>query len=234
MSGALAKHPSDLRRYAPARFAWFLECVRNLADARAQEQARGGAAAASKLLAEQAERNASAARASLLETLDELVDGNDAEEKSLAASTGSADRPDRVVASIASLAAFARGWLARGDDTSKTLVASVGLTLAEVESAEKAGEALAAATAGTTMDGKVVSRDTPPINRAEGRLLYEMKAAMRIFGSANARNKDIPKLSPGAATRSILAPRSAGKAGKETAQEQPAKDASVQGAPGGE
>jgi hypothetical protein len=211
MSGALSKHPMALRRYSPARFAWFLECIAGLSDARAQQETRGGAVATSKLLAEQAQRTALASREALFETLEELVDGNADEEKALRTAAGTTESPDKIGASITALAQLARGWLGRKDGSSKALVEAVGLTLAEVESAESARAALASATAGATMEGRLTPRDTPPVNRAEGRLLCEMKAAMRVFARANARSRDVPKLVPGPATRGVLAPR-AGKA----------------------
>ncbi len=46
--------------------------------------------------------------------------------------------------------------------------------------------------------------DTPPVNRAEGRVLLEMRHAMAEFARANALNKSVPKLVPGAGTRSVL------------------------------
>jgi hypothetical protein len=212
MDKALRKHPAALRRYSRARFAWFLSCARALDAARAEQQGRGGAAAASKARAQQAEAAALAARADLFETLEELADGNDHDQEALSAAAGTADRPDRIAASLRSLAALGREWLARDGAAAKELAMSVGLSAAEIDTAEAAAEALDAAGAGATLEGRVVVNDTPPVNRVEGRLLLEMKAAMRVFARANARNKDIPRLVPGAGTRHVLAPRA--KAGK--------------------
>jgi len=224
MAKALKTHAAPLRRYSLGRFAWFLECVRALADARELQRVEGSGAIASKLHVEQAQRVALTAREDLLETLGELTDGNEHEQETLAAAAGTTERPDRIVASLGSLAKLARGWLNRKDDASNELVQSVGLTFAEVESAERAAENLAAATADKTVEGRVVTRDTPAINRVEGRLLWEMKAASRIFARANARNKEVPKLVPGPATRNVLAPRAA-KAQKDGATGDAAKGA---------
>lgn len=229
MAKALKNHPATLRRYSTARFAWFLACVRALADARELQRTQGGGALASRAQAEKSEKAALAARNDLLETLEELTDGNAPEQKILTAATGMADRPDRIVLSIGSLAKLARDWLNRSDGASIELVQSVGLTLAEVESTEKAAEELAAATADKTMEGRVTTRDTPAINRVEGRLLCEMKAAARIFARANTRNKEVPKLVPGEATRNVLAPR-AGKAPKDAGNGEPVNGATGTGA----
>ncbi len=207
MDKALRKHPGALRRYGRARFGWFLECTGALAEARAEQQGRGGAAAASKALALKAESAALTARADLLETLDELADGNPQDQAALSAAIGSTDRPDRIVASLHSLVTLARSWLARDSATFKALADSIGFSSAEIDAAHAAAEALAEATAGATLEGRIVPRDTPPVNRVEGRLLLEMKAAMRIFGSANARTNDVPRLVPGPGTRHVLAPK---------------------------
>jgi hypothetical protein len=219
MAKALKAHPAALRRYSPARFSWFLSCISALIEARALQSAGGSAAAEKKVLLAQAEVRAREARKELLATLSELCDGNDAEEQRLAEAAGTADTPSRVIASITALAAFGRGWVERSDEMGKELVASVGLTLAEVEEAEATAEGLSKAGAEKTLEGRVIPRDTPPVNRAEGRVLLEMKAAMRVFASANERNTDIPKLTPQDATRAVLAPKAPKK------QSQPALEA---------
>ncbi len=66
-------------------------------------------------------------------------------------------------------------------------------------------------------------RDLPAVNRAEGRVLLEMRGAMRIFAKANEKSRDVPRLVPGKATRAVLAPRIATNKGKgEPAVEPPA------------
>jgi hypothetical protein len=222
MGKALKAHPDALRRYSPERFAWYLACARALADARAVQEAKGDTAAARRAQVAKAEKTALDARRELLETLEELVDGDDAEEKALAVAAGTTEGSDRIVASITALATLARAWLGRTEPHAKELVKAAGLHLAEVEAAEAAGEALAAASADKTMEGRVNPRDTPPVNRAEGRMLLEMKAAMRVFARANERNKDVPKLVPGEATRHVLAPRQAKSKANETAPAVPA------------
>lgn len=208
MDKALRKHPNVLRRYGRVRFAWFLACAEALEAARAEQEGRGGAAAASKAAAAKAQAAALAARSDLVETLEELADGNGDDEAALARALGVTDRPDRLVASLRALAGLARGWLAREEAGYKELVASAGLSIVEIEAAETAAEVLAGAAAGVTMEGRVVTRDTPPVNRLEGRLLFEMKAAQRVFERANARTKEVPRLVPGHGTRRVLAPKS--------------------------
>ena len=103
-----------------------------------------------------------------------------------------------------------------------------GLTLAEVQAAETAAATLVQATTGKTLEGAVIVRDSPAVNRIEGRVLLEMRAAMRVFSKANALNKHIPKLVPGEATRGALISRSK-KASDDDAE--PEADAPAPGNP---
>lgn len=221
MAKALKKQPKALRRYGAARFTWFLDCVQTLADAR-QGQISGDSAASAKARLERAAKTAKEARADLLETLETLVEGNaDAEEK-LAKAQGNAENNDALITSLQALAGIGHEWIERADAESKALVESVGLTLGEVQAAEAAASDLTAAAAEKTIEGRVKPNDTPAVNRAEGRVLLEMRAAMKVFARAHERESDVPKLSPGSATRAILAPKTASKSKvKDDASEAP-------------
>lgn len=219
----LADYPKELRRYHPARAAWFLECIRKLADERALQLTKGGSVAVLKTAVERAQASALEARTEVVDTLSILVEGDKAEAQALSDALGSTDRPDRIVASIGTLCTFARRWLARPDALSKKKVELAGLTLAEVETAENAGAALVQATAGKTLEGSLIVRDSVDVNRIEGRVLLEMRAAMRTFNKVNAVNKSVPKLAPGDATRGFLA--RVGKAAADDAGEDPAAPA---------
>lgn len=212
MAKAMKKHPQPLRRYGTARFTWFLESIRALADAREVQQIADGATGVAKTRAQRAQKSALESREELLETLEALVEGDDEARDAVGRAAKITDKADSVVAALRALAALGRGWLARNDAASKALVDSVDLTLDEIAAAELAAGALDAAGADRTIEGRVVVRDLPAVNRAEGRVLLEMRGAMRIFANANAKNRDVPKLVPGKATRSVLAPRTASKA----------------------
>lgn len=227
---ALPDFPVELRRYPRARFAWFLECIRALAAERTLQQTKGGAAGVLKTAVDQAEKAALTARKEVVDSLEELVEGDATEEDALSNALGSTDRPDRTVASMGTVCAYARRWLTRDDAGSKKRVELAGLTLAEVETAENAAATLVQATAGKTLEGATLVRDSPAVNRIEGRVLLEMRAAMRVFNKANVLNKQIPKLVPGSATRRALVSRS-GKGSGEDVAEAPAAGAGNGGAP---
>jgi hypothetical protein len=211
MAKALKKHPQPLRRYGSARFAWFLESIRALADAREAQQIADGATGIAKTRAQRAQTSALASRDDLLETLEALVEGDGEAEDAVARAARITEKPDTIVTSIRALAALARGWLAREDAGALALVESVGLALGEITTAAQAADALDAAGADRTIEGRVVVRDLPAVNRAEGRVLLEMRGAMRIFAKANEKSRDVPKLVPSKATRGVLAPRTASK-----------------------
>lgn len=80
----------------------------------------------------------------------------------------------------------------------------MGLDAATLNDLESARTALAAAH-GTSLDsGGKVSRDSPATNRIEGRVLFEMRYAMRLFEGAHGRDKLSPRLIPSAGTRHVL------------------------------
>jgi hypothetical protein len=204
MAKTLQKSPEAVRRYGQERFVWLLECVRALASERACQLADAAGDDIWRAKAADAEGVARAARSELLATLVELADGNPAAQEALHAASGTADRPEQVVSSLLALGDIGRYWLSQAHSAAEVLVESVGLTLAEVKAAEAAAEALAEACSDRDDEGRVVLRDAPFVNRAEGRVLLEMQAAMRVFGYARERNKQITKLTPGPATRAAL------------------------------
>ena len=53
-------------------------------------------------------------------------------------------------------------------------------------------------------EGCVIVRDDRTANRAEGRVLVEMKAAMRAFDEARELGALAPRLVPGPGTRRVL------------------------------
>lgn len=95
----------------------------------------------------------------------------------------------------------ARQWLARTDDVSEILAKSVDLTADVVDEAASAAEAFSSMSADASLEGPANAKDSPAVNRAEGRILPEMFEARRLFNEANAKNGLVPKLSPGAALR---------------------------------
>ena len=185
-------------RYSASRFVHFLGCVDALARA-LDGVAQGGAGKARSL----AESRARQARNLLLESLEEVVLGNDDAEAALHEARGETTSADSLVVSLRSLVAFAEKWLAKRDAGSKALVESAGLTEADVSLAVSAADALAASSKGKTLAGVERKTDTAETNRLEGRVTFEMGVAMRAFNAAAERGQGV-KLTPGPATRRVL------------------------------
>ena len=87
------------------------------------------------------------------------------------------------------------------------LLDAAGLSNEMVEEARSRAASLANASADATLEGTAKHLDAPPVNAAEGRVLVEMREAMRLFGEANERTAVVPKLIPGPATRHVLGAR---------------------------
>ncbi len=230
---ALAKFPTDLRRYGPARFAWLLECVLALVDARAAQEADGGAAPAAKAALDRARGAARDARRDLVEALETLGAGDAETEAAIARAVAAGGDDEAQAGALAALAGAARGWIGRADAESKALVASVGLTIGEVDSAENAAGELGAAVGSKTLAGRLEFRDSAAVNRAEGRVVCEMRLAMRLFASAHERNKLVPKLTPGPGTRAVLGKHAAAVEDAPADPPPPPAPAPATGAPTG-
>jgi hypothetical protein len=196
-----------VRRYSEARFAWLLQCIRDLGEALEAQRAAHGSAGASKQRLERARAAAVSAREELISILTTLAGGDSTERELVAKATGTAESPASLARSLESLADLADDWLSRETDTAKVLTASLSLKPGDVESARSIANALTSATGDRALQGSSVARDLPTVNRAEGRVLLEMRVAMKLFERAHAESKVVPKLVPGPATRRVLAAR---------------------------
>jgi hypothetical protein len=201
-------------RYSKSRLAFFLECIDDLVAARRAQSASLGSVKTTRAVLEKAIAQAEPLREDLSVALQQIA-GEDAVEKvTVQTARGTKGRDPLALAdSIERLATVAEGWLAKTDARSRALVAGANLRAGDVTLARAASLQLRLAAGDGTVSGRLVARDAPPVNRAEGRVLFEMKTAMRAFEAAHALDGNVPRLSPGPGTRSVLAPhpRSAAK-----------------------
>jgi hypothetical protein len=196
--------PHEGLRYSEARFTWLLECLLELAIARDAQKTAQGSVGAVRRLEEQARAAALETREDLLEMLGELAGGVEADVEALRTARGTTKDNAALATSVRALAGLADGWLKRKGETDRALVAATGLTEAHAQAARRAAGVLDRASRDKAAEGRVEPRDTPPVNRAEGRLLREMGVAMRSFAEGNRKNKVVRKLVPGPATRNAL------------------------------
>lgn len=194
--------------YAPKRLAWLVECTLSLQAARDEQQKQLGKVASVIADVDKARLSTLAARADLLTALEQLAGA--AEADALAAARGVTTPDPEIVKSCQSLANLGRAWLARAerDATARVLVECAGLTSAMVEQVAEDAKAFEAARAGKPLEGAKRPFDTPPVNRAEGRVLEELRALMSAFDAAHAKNNLVERWIPGAGTRRVLAPSS--------------------------
>jgi hypothetical protein len=196
----LSRHLLLVRRYSRARFAWFLECIRDLGDAL---EIRGGAPPGTRpARTERVQRAALRIREELIEAISVLAACDEQEGARLAAAADTADTPETLSASLHALSRLAEDWMDREGPLTRALVASVDLTRADLEAARAAAHAAAAGHGAHEED----HRDLRAMGRAEGRVLLEMGLAMRIFERAHHWDRRVPRLLPGPATRPALAP----------------------------
>jgi hypothetical protein len=206
---AIEKHPVALRRYGKARFTWYLLCLRELGEHVASQKTRQSKATTARSALDRATESGKAVREVLAEALEILSQGDPAAEAAYSTAYGTSESPESLRRSLAALADLADAWLARTDDESLALVESVDLNADDVQLAREAHAALGDASSSRTTEGSTRASDDLATNRAEGRMLFEMRLAMSVFESAHRRTGLVPKLTPGPATKSALGPRRA-------------------------
>lgn len=218
MAPVLDQHDDHVRRYGKARFAWFVECVVELERARSRQAAvRDDTKPIAEAVGHATER-ARALRTDLKHVLRLLASDSAADEQEIEAAAGSVDD---LVASLRGLAKLAERWLRRTDREGKALVASVDLRSGDVDGAWAAAEDLQDAIDRAAGRSPQSERDTVSVNRAEGRVLFEMRYAMRAFDHASESNEDVPKLVPGPGTRDAFRSGSNGKSAERIASVAP-------------
>src|SRR5262249_4665455 len=79
-----------------------------------------------------------------------------------------------------------------------------------------------------TIAGGATAKDTPAVNLIEGRVIEELRVAMRAFDKARQKDPEIPRITPGPGTRRVLAGRPKKASGRE-----PPADGSPGAAPPG-
>jgi hypothetical protein len=221
---AKREHPEALVGYSDTRFAFFLGRISALADALDAQRARRGKKGEAEGGAQSASQAAKACREALISKLRSFAGFREAERRDLAGAIGTAESEDSLAKSLSKLADLAESWLKRKDKASETLAKSAGLAAADVSGARKQAHALAGAAADATMEGGGGPKDSPAVNVAEGRVLFEMREARRLFDEARAKNPLVARLAPGPSTRHVLGRRSGGGQEAKPPEEGPAAE----------
>src|SRR5262249_14873770 len=150
---------------------------------------------------------AQSAREDLLDVLAELAGAEEA--GALADATGASQPDDELARSAKALTALGTNWLERAqpDAAAAGLVGESHLDRALLDRVKKAAADLALAGSAKTVSGGALANDTPPVNLAEGRVLAELRVALKAFEKAHEKDPEVPRIVPGAGTRRVLSPR---------------------------
>lgn len=199
MQKVLAKAPEDLF-YSEERFTYFLETVAALNEKIASQKAVKGSAVRARGIKDIHLAQLRKKRKQLLAALSSMARGNEVLENEVAIARGDTETDDTILESTRALIQLARLWLK--NEPLRARLAKLQVKL--VDEAEESVSQLASAADQRREEGRVMVRDDTATNRAEGRVLVEMKAAMRAFDEARELGALVPKLVPGAGTRRVL------------------------------
>jgi len=201
MHKTLATHGVAKVRYGLGALVWYLETVQALGAEITRQSSRAKAASTSSLTGQLSLDVAREQRSAINELITSIIEGDDVLEASFQAVRGGASSEADLIESLESSADFAETLLTK----KKVLAREFGLTAEDVTAARTAAANAKAQRTDRSMEGAVKSKDDAATNRAEGRVLFEMRRAMRIFNAAAAKGFG-ERLVPGPATRHVLAP----------------------------
>lgn len=199
--------------YPPERLRFFVECYFDLDRALERQQAAQGKALERKNAVDDALDPAVAAEEELYEALDAVAGNRPVERRALDTAAVPGKLPEERAARLRKLAALGRRWRRSKDPQLAALVRTARLSEAHLQAAERAAATLSSART-SARGARLNPRDEPPVNRAEGRVLVEMRYVMKRFDAAHRRNPSVPRLVPGPATRKAIIGRSRAAAKK--------------------
>lgn len=192
-------------RYAPVRLAFLLECVAELADARAADVTARTKAAAKQGGRSLAESRAAAILGELSLSMQDVTVGSDDLSAQLASARKLAVPADDTAAALDALAQRLEGWLADSDPRLAALLAGYNLGAEDVTAARAAAAALRKERDAAQATGSA-HHDGAAVNAIEGRVLFEMRLLRKLFHRASDRTGDpsIPRLNPSPGLRRVF------------------------------
>ena len=199
MHKTLTAHGPAKIGYGLGTMVWFLETTGGLGGEIKRQQSRNAATGTASLTGKVSVDVAREQRNTLHAQIESVIEGNAALEARFAAVRGGVASEAELIQSLEQSADFAAQLLSE----KSALCAEFGMTAAGVASARTAGANAKAQRTDRSMEGAVLVNDDAPTNRVEGRVLFEMRRAMRIFNRA-AEQGFGTRLVPGPATRHVL------------------------------
>ena len=199
MHKTLTAHGPAKIGYGLGTMVWFLETTGALGGEITRQQSRNAATGTASLTGKVSVDVAREQRNTLHAQIESVIEGNAALEARFAAVRGGVASEAELIQSLEQSADFAAQLLSEKSALSEEFA----LTAAGVASARTAAANAKAQRTDRSMEGAVLVNDDAPTNRVEGRVLFEMRRAMRIFNRA-AEQGFGTRLVPGPATRHVL------------------------------
>jgi hypothetical protein len=184
-----------LPTFGVARLVWMCELLIELLHRRAEMLAQQTLVTGARRLRDTRMLQAKQVSERLGGILDDLARGDHEEETFVAAADHGADSADAIRKTLRARADLAEAWLATKDPVKKALVATTTLSQGDVDTARAQAKSLPSVAA-AAVGGHIEVRDTPDVNRAEGKLLGAMRFAFTAFARAHEADAKVGRLTP--------------------------------------
>jgi hypothetical protein len=192
--------------YTTARFLYFLEGILTLRGAIEVDRGKGRTVGTAQVSIGKAHEDALLGRELLIERLSAFAEGDEVRVQQIADAAGTSKDDDALLRSLKALVDCTKDCMASSDAVDQALAESVGLNPALVADIEARRAVLSEARSAALGEGpKMRQLDSAATNRIEGRVLFEMRYAMRLFDGAHGRDALSPRLIPATGTRQVLA-----------------------------
>jgi hypothetical protein len=199
----LGPHAKEID-YAPKRLAWLVELITSLDAERSAGLQKNTLQSSVRSERDVSRVKGQELKQRLAQKLSRVVKGNAVATQNLAA-VGATATDEELAGALTNLARLTDGLLKSADKGVAILAETANVTAADADAARAAARSLGQSRDSVALGGRAHGdRDTPEINRVEGRVLHELVFLRNAFDEARSRGVPVPALVPTPGVQVVL------------------------------